>query len=61
MSTEAEEKPLTLLSTLRKGFEQLKIGAPTVCAAGGRLVAALVDELMEPELFKKTVLDALIR
>jgi hypothetical protein len=57
--TETEGKLLTLLTTPRKGFEHLKIGDPTVCVAGGSLVAASMNALMDARLFEETVLQAL--
>lgn len=59
--TEAEGKLYSLLTTPRKGFEHLKIGDPTVCVAGGSLVAASMNALMDAELFTKTVLDTLAK
>jgi hypothetical protein len=57
--SETEEKLLVVLTTPRKGFEHLKIGDPTVCVAGGSLVAASMNALMDADLFTQTVLETL--
>jgi len=54
-----EQKKLEVLTTPRKGFEHLEIGDPTVCVAGGSLVAASTNSLMSREEFVATVKEAL--
>ncbi len=54
-----ELKKLEVLTTPRKGFEHLQIGDPTVCVAGGSLVAASTNSLMSREEFVASVKEAL--
>lgn len=58
-ASEDERKRLNVLTTPRKGFEHLKIGDPTVCVAGGSLVAASTNSLMSRADFLKVVREAL--
>lgn len=57
--TDDEAKKLDVLTTPRKGFEHLQIGDPTVCVAGGSLVAASNNALISGEQFARTVRNAL--
>lgn len=54
-----ELRRLEILTTPRKGFEHLKIGDPTVCVAGGSLVAASTNSLMTRSDFVAAVKGAL--
>jgi hypothetical protein len=54
-----EQKRLEVLTTPRRGFEHLVIGDPSVCVAGGSLVAASMNSLMTREDFVGAVKFAL--
>jgi hypothetical protein len=50
--TGEEKKKLDKWKTLRQGFEHLEQGDPTVCVAGGSLIAASTTSLLTPEKFR---------
>jgi len=51
--TGEEKKKLVKWKTLRQGYEYLEQGDPTVCVAGGSLVAASTTSLLTPERFRQ--------
>ena len=53
--SEEETKLLKTWTTLRPGKEYLGIGDPTVCVAGGSLIAASKTSLLNAEDFRRVV------
>ncbi len=53
--TGEEKKKLEKWKTLRQGFEYLEQGDPTVCVAGGSLIAASTTSLLKPENFRRVL------
>lgn len=53
--TEQELQQLKQWTALRQGFEYLEQGDPTVCVAGGSLLAASNSSLLDAEDFRKVI------